>query len=204
MILLIILIVIGAIVLLGLAALAATVKGTKPANAYTLKTSLLTEAELRFFHVLHSVTPSHLSIMAQVSTLEIFATAPCNDPKKKRAAHNKINQKHVDFLLVETASCRPALIIELDDRSHQRADRAARDQFLDATCAATRLPILHIPNARTYDAQALGRQIQEQIGTPTAATPATPPVIAKRPAPAPAKPNAAGFADMSEIFNRQQ
>ena len=61
----------------------------------------------------------------------------------------------VDFLIVDGTG-RPRLVIELDDRSHDRPDRAARDRRLDAALAEARVPILHVrPNARINLAQHL-------------------------------------------------
>jgi hypothetical protein len=39
---------------------------------------------------------------------------------------------------------RPRLVVELDDRSHDRADRQARDAFVDQVLYAASYPILHI------------------------------------------------------------
>jgi hypothetical protein len=44
---------------------------------------------------------------------------------------NRIARKHVDYLLCDPGSMRPVLGIELDDASHERAAREARDQFVD-------------------------------------------------------------------------
>lgn len=62
-----------------------------------------------------------------------------------QAARNRIDRKHVDFLLCAPSDTRPVLVIELDDKTHQRADRKERDEFLDRACKAAGLPVLHVP-----------------------------------------------------------
>ena len=44
------------------------------------------------------------------------------------AAFSTINGKSVDFLLIEKNTLKPILAIELDDWSHKREDRIARDE----------------------------------------------------------------------------
>lgn len=86
-----------------------------------------------------------------------------------KAAQNRIDRKHADFVLAAPAAAgprafAPLLIIELDDASHSRPDRQERDNFLDNACAAASLPILHIPAAKTYDPAAVAERIKGAMG----------------------------------------
>jgi very-short-patch-repair endonuclease len=63
---------------------------------------------------------------------------------------NKINQKHVDFVLCDPNSFTPLLVIDLDDSSHMRKDRQGRDAFVDAALDAAGLPILHVSAQHAY------------------------------------------------------
>ncbi|MDD5369401.1 MAG: DUF2726 domain-containing protein, partial [Anaerolineaceae bacterium] len=47
---------------------------------------------------------------------------------------------------------RPRFAIELDDRSHERADRVERDEFVDQVFAAANLPLVRIPARAGYSA----------------------------------------------------
>lgn len=84
-----------------------------------------------------------------------------------QAAQNRIDRKHFDFVLVEPASTRPLLVVELDDKTHNRPDRRKRDGFVDAACAAAGLPILHV-RARApgvaYDTAVLAAEIEGAMG----------------------------------------
>ena len=91
----------------------------------------------------------------------------------------KIQAKCVDFVFCEPHTFIPRLVIELDDSSHNRADRRERDAFVDDVLAAAGLPILHVRWQRRYDTGALAAQIAGQLGidTPT-------PIAAPLPEPA--------------------
>lgn len=54
---------------------------------------------------------------------------PKSGIRKKQTLINKISQKHVDFVLVDQRM-NVIGILELDDISHDRADRKARDNFV--------------------------------------------------------------------------
>lgn len=76
----------------------------------------------------------------------------------RASARNSIQLKHIDFLLCDSSNTKPLLVIELDDRSHDRPERRERDEFLDRACAAAGLAILHIPcrpNGTRYDPKQL-------------------------------------------------
>lgn len=55
---------------------------------------------------------------------------------------NKIWAKHIDFVIVDS-DMHVLFLIELDDNSHQRADRRDRDDFVDKICAEVGYKIIH-------------------------------------------------------------
>ena len=73
---------------------------------------------------------------------------------------NKIDRKHVDFLLCNPRAVRPFLGIELDDKSHQRDDRQERDQFVDQVFAAVGIPLVRVPVKHTYSLQEVQALLQ--------------------------------------------
>lgn len=58
--------------------------------------------------------------------------------------YNKIDRKSVDYVLFDKVNISPVLAIELDDYTHQRADRQARDGFVDRVFDRCGIPILRI------------------------------------------------------------
>lgn len=71
-------------------------------------------------------------------------------PHENQGARNRIDRKHVDFLICETKTMDPKLVVELDDQSHQRKDRQDRDEFVDEVFRIAGIPIVHIPAAKGY------------------------------------------------------
>jgi hypothetical protein len=62
-----------------------------------------------------------------------------SDPREYRVYTNKIDRKHVDFVLCNPETLRPLAGIELDDKSHERADRRQRDSFVEGVFEAAGL-----------------------------------------------------------------
>jgi hypothetical protein len=90
-------------------------------------------------------------------------------PNENQGARNKIDRKHVDFLLCEPKTFKLLLGVELDDASHQRAKRVARDRFVDEVFERAGLPLLRVLAKRNYDPESLSRMIGEKLGGGVAA-----------------------------------
>lgn len=140
---------------------------------YAATRTLLTSAEQSFFHALRAAVPAELLICPQVRLANLVHTTSRNKQQTKYDFY-RIQAKCVDFVLCDAGTTAPRLVIELDDASHSRSDRQARDAFVDAVLAQVRLPILHVPWQRSYDSQQLGAAIQARLQLPPApaATPA--------------------------------
>jgi hypothetical protein len=87
------------------------------------------------------------------------------DPSEFRIYRNKIDRKHVDFLLCDPKTLRPLVGIELDDKSHQRSDRQARDEFVEHVFQAANLPLVRIPVKTAYFITELSKQLQPYLKT---------------------------------------
>lgn len=75
----------------------------------------------------------------------------------------------------------PALVIELDDASHELAERRQRDALVDAIYARSSLPILHVPVTATFDPRDLAGRIRSALGLPALASTVGRPVPAHSP-----------------------
>lgn len=83
---------------------------------------------------------------------------------EERQSHfNRIQSKHIDFVLCDHDVVRPLLAIELDDSSHHRADRQDRDVFVDSALAVAGLPLLRITARASYNVQEVTNAIQHQL-----------------------------------------
>lgn len=130
---------------------------------YLKKDSLLTETEKSFYVVLQKVVSENYLLFPQVSLLEILSVPKGLSQRSHYSALNKIQAKHIDFLLCEKESIKPLLAIELDDSSHYRTDRMIRDEFLNQAFASAGLPLLHIKVASHYDQEDLNNQIKQLL-----------------------------------------
>lgn len=133
---------------------------------YHLRDDFLSPAEQNFYRVLQTATDDWATIAPKVSLGDLFYTQT-GDHSQNRVYRNKIDRKHVDFLLFDPRTLRPILGVELDDRSHQRKDRQERDRFVDGVFAAAGLPIAHIPVRQGYQVTQLSEFLQKTAGVAT-------------------------------------
>jgi hypothetical protein len=105
---------------------------------YFVRDDFLTPAELNFYRVLKSAVSDQALIFTKVNLGDLFY-AKSSDYGEYRTYTNKIDRKHVDFILCDPATVQPILGIELDDKSHQRQDRQERDEFVENIFACAKL-----------------------------------------------------------------
>lgn len=130
---------------------------------YKKKDSVLTEAERVFFATLREAIGDRYDIFPQVSLLEILSLPDGLNRRAHYSALNKIQAKHIDFLLCEKETTRPLVAIELDDSSHNRVDRIARDNFLNEAFASAGLPLLHIKTSSHYNPDTIQADIKSVL-----------------------------------------
>ena len=151
----------------------------------------LSKAEHAFFAVLQRAVGQDGLVFAKVRLADLLAPAAGQGSGGWQAAFNRIQSKHIDFVLCSLDDVVPRLAIELDDASHRQARRKERDQFLEAACQSAGLPLLRIAVHRDY----MVRELREQIAPylelglavdrhPTLELPAAAPPPAATPPPA--------------------
>lgn len=137
--------------------------GPIPVDVYEAKASLFTPAERSFLGVLHAAMPEGVDLASKVRLADVVTVRAGCDRRTWQRAFNRIAAKHVDFLIVGKADGRPLLAIELDDASHNRDDRRARDDFVETVFSSAGLPLLRIPARASYDSREVGRQIAGRL-----------------------------------------
>jgi len=143
---------------------------------YHLRDHFLSPAELNFLGVLRAVVNGRAALYAKVGLGDLF-WVKSEDQSRFRTYTNKIDRKHVDFLLCDAVTMRPLIGIELDDKSHQREDRRARDEFVDQVFHVAGLPLLHVPAKRSYSIGDLAAVLAPYLGNgalPTVTTASIP------------------------------
>ena len=139
-------------------------KGTPEILPYKSRDSLLTKAEISFYHVLRQTVANEVIICPKVRLLDLVYI-PRNTPNSYTYI-NKVSAKHIDFVLCDPATMRPLVALELDDASHEAPDRRQRDAFVDVVFQTIHLPILHIPAKKGYAPPALRSLLAPYLPTP--------------------------------------
>lgn len=104
---------------------------------------LLTANEWNNYQRLKKYAQSHdLLICTKVRLADLVNPRPGTSHSIWKSRFYKICSKHVDFVLCNQ-NMEVKLIIELDDKSHEREDRIARDKFVDKTLEEEGYTILH-------------------------------------------------------------
>jgi len=120
---------------------------------YMTRDDFLSSAEKSFYLTLKTFINEKAVICPKVSLKDIFFVSKSADNgagKDYMKYFGRIAQKHVDFLLCDPKSMKPLCGVELDDSSHIKEKRAARDEFVDRVYANAGLPLVHIPLKQGY------------------------------------------------------
>jgi hypothetical protein len=128
---------------------------------YERQPYLLTRAERTFDEVLRRAVGTNLVVFPKVRLADVVRVQ--KGAPGYYTHFNRISGKHIDFLVCTCDTLSPALVVELDDASHERPERRERDDFVDDTLAAARLPILHIPCRAGYDAAEIAAKVQMSL-----------------------------------------
>jgi hypothetical protein len=142
---------------------------------YITRDALLTAAERSFFAALQTVCNGRSLIFAQAQLSKLIY--PRSGVPRWQTYQNKIDRKSVDFVLVDPNSLKVQLVIELDDRSHERKSRQDRDDFVNRALAAAGLKLLRVPAAGSYNPQQLESAIRNAIRPAPAADASQPSAV---------------------------
>ena len=138
-------------------------------HLYRLRDDFLSPAELNFYRVLVQSVSTQGTVLTKVSLGDLFFVNS-RDASEQRSYQNRIDRKHVDFVICNPTTLTPCVGIELDDRSHSRPDRQTRDEFVEGVFDAAGLPLVRFPVQRSYQPQELAARVLPYLGH----APATP------------------------------
>jgi hypothetical protein len=149
-----------------LAVLKLKTAGGAKRGVYYLRKTLFTAAERSFLGVLERALPPGVRVFGKVRLADIFGVQSGLDASSRQSARNRIDRKHVDFLLVRVDDLAPLAGIELDDKSHEREERQQRDASVDEVFSEAGLPLLHVPAQQTYDPTDLRARVVSLLTLP--------------------------------------
>jgi hypothetical protein len=130
-------------------------KGGTEDYPYEKEQALFTPAERSFLGVLEQAVNGKLRIMGKVRLADIVKVKNGTNKSAWQKAFNKIQSKHVDFVACDIATLGLKFVVELDDKSHSQSKRQERDDFIDKTLAAAKIPVFHFTAKPTYTIQEL-------------------------------------------------
>ena len=128
-----------------------SVKDQEERLPYRLRERFLSTPELALLRVLQRMMGSHYLICPKVALNEIFYIAR---PNENVHFFSKFFRKHVDFLLCDPETLKPASGIELVKPVSRHETREA-DQFMAELFLSARLPLVHIQSSERYSEQDL-------------------------------------------------
>jgi hypothetical protein len=137
-------------------------RSTRIEYPYHLVNEFISPAEHNFFFNLKATVGDSAHIFSKVKLSDLFY-AKTGDHGKNRSYTNRIDRKHIDFLLCDSKTLKPMLGIELDDKSHQRADRQERDDFVNHVFQAAKLPLMHVSVQHGYSQSELKNKLAAYI-----------------------------------------
>jgi hypothetical protein len=126
---------------------------------YRLRETFLSTPELALFRVLQGMAGRHYIVCPKVALNDIFYVVR---PNENVHYYNKFFRKHVDFLLCEPVTLRPAIGIELI-KPLGRSETRDVDQFMQELFLNVRLPLVHIPSSDRYSPSELEQLLEQAI-----------------------------------------
>ncbi len=116
-----------------------TVKDRLP---YRLREQFLSSTELSLLSVLQDMANGHYIVCPKVALNDIFYI---QRPNENVHFYNKIFRKHVDFLLCEPESMKPAFGVELV-KTIAKDETRSTDKFMQELFLSAGLPLIHVPS----------------------------------------------------------
>ena len=128
---------------------------------YKKKDYFFNQSERKFYYTLSEILNNKFFLFSKVRISDLLYLSKYQ--KEKQRYRNKIQSKHIDFIVCDKQNIKPLLAIELDGSSHLRNDRIERDKFVNEIFKDAGLPILHIKVCDSYDKAYLFDIIEKKI-----------------------------------------
>jgi very-short-patch-repair endonuclease len=162
------------LVVIAIVAVIAAQKGRLPSSApeepaFDACKELFTPAERSFYGVLEQALAGEFKVFGKVRLGDLVQPARGLSQSVRTRSRNRIQQKHVDFVLCRPDNLEVAGVVELDDASHGRKDRADRDDFVDQALASAGVPVLHVPARKAYAVAEVRAKLAESFALKPAA-----------------------------------
>lgn len=85
------------------------------------------------------------------------------EKSESTSLRNRVNQQHLDFVVVRARDAQPLVMIELDDKSHNTQAARQRDKKKTAALTSAGFPLLRVQVSSIYDIDALADAIGSRV-----------------------------------------
>jgi len=158
------LIVVVLVIFLLLSALSAKGKRSNTEFPFQSKVDLFTPAERSFLGVLEQVLGDQYRVMGKVRLCDVIDVQKGLSKSVWQTAFNKINRKHLDFVIVKRDDLSITCAIELDDKSHNSKERVKRDDFLNGALESAGVSFVRFPAQKSYALEEVKGKLQGLCG----------------------------------------
>jgi hypothetical protein len=129
---------------------------------YERRGVLLSPPEINFLRSLQSAVREDWLVFSMVRLSDVLKVR--SKATQSNLWQNRIQAKHIDFVLCDQETLEVKLAIELDDADRRRPERARRDRFVSTALAAAGLPLLKVPVVEKYETAAIRKDIEDALG----------------------------------------
>jgi hypothetical protein len=119
----------------------------KTDSPYRLREHFLSTPEISLFRLLQKMVGDRYVICPKVALTDIFGIVR---PNENVHFYNKVFRKHVDFLLCDSKTLKPAIAVEIV-KSVARSGTRARDQFMEELFTREGIPLVQLPLGEHYE-----------------------------------------------------
>ena len=113
---------------------------------YRLRENFMSAPELALYRALVELVERHYVVCPKVALNDIFYIVR---PNENVNFFNKIFRKHIDFLLCEPSTLKPAFGVELV-KPIAKSETRETDQFMEDLFLSAGIPLVHIPTSEHY------------------------------------------------------
>lgn len=121
-----------------------------PSFPYRKQDRLFTPAERSFLGVLNQAVGDQYHIFGKVRLADVIKVKKGLSRPAQQSAFNKIQSKHLDYVVCDPGDLSIQFVVELDDSSHGQSKRKSRDAFLDQALKAADVNLYRFPAKRAY------------------------------------------------------
>lgn len=125
---------------------------------------LFSPAERSFYGVLGQAISGEFKIFGKVRLGDLVKPQKGLSNSKRTGLRNRIQQKHIDFVICQPDTLAVAAVVELDDASHRRKDRSERDAFVEKALASAGISLVRFPVRKGYAVAEVRQRLAVALG----------------------------------------